>query len=88
MIRIDLLLLVGVVACALALVQSNHRARKLFTQLEQEQKRQRELDVEWGQLQLELSTWAAHGRIEKIARERLAMRPPATGELMSLEVGR
>jgi cell division protein FtsL len=56
----------GLVACALSAVSANHRARKLFTELEAGQKRMRDLDVEWGQLQLEQSTLAAHVRVEKV----------------------
>lgn len=55
---------------------SQHKARKLFAEMEQEQERAQQLDVEWGQLQLEQSTWAMHARVEKIARERLRMRVP------------
>lgn len=82
--RLNLLLLFAVVACALAAVNSNHRARKLVTELEAEQKRMRDLDVEWGQLQLEQSTWAAHARIEKIAREKLGMRTPLPGQIITV----
>jgi cell division protein FtsL len=57
-------------------VTSQHRGRKLFQDLEGEQERARQLDVEYGQLQLELSTWATHPRVEKIARERLHMVTP------------
>ncbi|MCU0990406.1 MAG: cell division protein FtsL, partial [Xanthomonadales bacterium] len=53
-----------------------HRARKLFQALEGEQERVRQLDIEYGQLQLELSTWATHPRIEQIARDRLRMVTP------------
>ena len=45
----------------------------------------RQLEVEWGQLQLEQSTWAAHARIEKLAREKLAMRPPLPGQIIAIE---
>jgi cell division protein FtsL len=69
----------------LSAVNSNHRARKLFIELEAEQKRMRELDVEWGQLQLEQSTWASHARIEKVAREKLSMKPPAPGQIISVD---
>jgi cell division protein FtsL len=89
--RTNLILLVVAVVCALGTVASNHRARSLFAELEREQARMRDLDVEWGQLQLEQSTWANHARVEKIARERLHMKtpdqvivldatPPAAGE--------
>jgi cell division protein FtsL len=85
MLRLNLLLLLVVLACALATVTSNHRARKLFIEFEREQTRMRELDVEWGQLQLEQSTWAGHARIEKIARDKLGMHPPVPAKIVSLE---
>ncbi len=76
MARINLILLLVLTACALGLVTSQHRARKLFAELEHEQERAKQLDVEWGQLQLEQSTWAMHARVEKIARDHLRMRVP------------
>jgi cell division protein FtsL len=72
--KLNLLLLAVLVACALGLVTSQHRARKLFSDLEREQARARELDVEHGQLQLEASTWGLHRRVEKIAVSALGMR--------------
>jgi cell division protein FtsL len=85
MVRLNLLLMAVVLACALGVVTAQNKARKLYRELEREQQRTRELDVEWGKLQLEASTWAAHGRIEKIARERLRMAPPAAGQLIAVE---
>jgi cell division protein FtsL len=82
---LNIILLMIVVACGLATVNANHRARKLFTSLEKEQQRMRALDVEWGQLQLEQSTWAAHARIEKIAKERLQMKAPLPAQIVALE---
>ena len=76
MARINLILLALLTACALGLVTSQHQARKLFSELEREQERAKQLDVEWGQLQLEQSTWAMHARVEKIARDRLHMSVP------------
>ena len=86
MARFNVLLLLVAVACALSAVTSNHRARKLFTEFENEQKRMRDLEVEWGQLQLEQSTWAAHVRVEKIARDKLGMRAPAPAQVIAVEV--
>jgi len=76
MVRFNMILLMIVVLCALGVVTSQHRGRKLFQDLEGEQERARQLDIEFGQLQLEMSTWATHPRIEKIARERLRMVTP------------
>jgi cell division protein FtsL len=74
--KLNLLLLLVLVACALGLVTSQHRARQLFSELEREDQRARQLDVEYGQLQLEASTWGLHSRVEKVARERLGMHVP------------
>lgn len=76
MARLNLILLVLLTACALGLVTSQDKTRKLFAELEREQEQAKQLDVEWGQLQLEQSTWAMHARVEKIARERLHMSLP------------
>lgn len=76
MAKLNLLLLLVLIVCALGLVTSQHESRKLFSQLEREQERARALDVEFGQLQLEASTWGLHSRVEKIATARLGMRVP------------
>ena len=85
MVRLNLLLLLILLVCALSVVASNHRARKVFSELETGQKRMRDLDVEWGQLQLEQSTLAAHVRIERSAREKLGMKPPGPAQIISVD---
>ena len=69
-------LALAVTASALAVVYSQHRSRALFVELQRLEDEQAELDTQWGRLQLEQSTWATRGRIERIARERLDMRLP------------
>ena len=76
MVRLNLLLLALLTVCALGLVTSQHKARKLFVELEEEQERARSLEIEFGQLQLEASTWAMHTRVERIATRALRMRTP------------
>jgi cell division protein FtsL len=79
MIKLNAVLTGILVACALALVTSQHKARNLFVELQKQQDQARQLEVEYGQLQLEQSTWAMHSRVEKIAANNLQMRiPPAT----------
>lgn len=85
MLRLNLFLMIVAVACALGTVASNHRARKLFIEIEREQARMHDLDVEWGQLQLEQSTWAGHARVESIARDKLHMKPSGSGQVVSIE---
>jgi cell division protein FtsL len=79
MTRLNLALLGVLIACALMLVTSQHQARKLYVELQKEQELARQFEIEWGQLQLEQSTWAMHARIEKIAGRNLSMRvaPPS-----------
>ena len=76
MTRLNFILLAVLVACALSVVTSQHKARKFYVELQKEQELARKLEVEWGQLQLEQSTWAMHARIEKIASGQLMMRVP------------
>jgi cell division protein FtsL len=78
MLKLNMMLLAILVVCALSVVSSQHRARKLYVELQKVEEVAKQLDVEWGQLQLEQSTWAMHARIEKIATAKLMMRvPPA-----------
>jgi len=76
--KLNLLLLLVLVVCALGLVTSQHKARKLFTELERAEARGRELDVEYGKLQLEASTWGLHARVERVATGTLGMHAPDT----------
>lgn len=76
MFRLNLLLLFIASICAMGVVMSQHKARTLFIDLQQEQAHEKQMEIEWGQLQLEQSTWAMHTRIEKIAGSHLQMRTP------------
>jgi len=87
MTRVNVVLLVLLVACALGLITAQHKARKLFNDLQKEQDLEKQLDVEWGQLQLEQSTWATRSRIEKIATRSLGMRVPETNKIRVITLG-
>lgn len=73
------------VVSALALVYTKHEARKLFVQLEDLTERRDELNIEWGQLQIEQSTWATHARIERVATDDLALTRPLANEIFVIE---
>lgn len=77
-----LLLVVAVISTALGVVYTQHQSRKLFVELEQQRKKQDQLDAEWGRLQLEQGTLATPGRIENMARERLEMALPGDNEVV------
>jgi len=76
------LVLVFAVVCvlsAIALVYTKHESRRLFVELEELTHVRDGLNIEWGQLQIEQSTWAQHARIEQVATKELALvRPEAT----------
>jgi cell division protein FtsL len=76
MVKLNLMLMVIAVLCAMGVVTSQHKARKMFVDLQQEESLAKRMEVEWGQLQLEQSTWAMHARIEKIATSYLQMKVP------------
>jgi len=75
-----LVLWLAVVATALGVVASKHGSRQQFLQLQTLEKARDELIIEWGQLQLEQSTWATHGRVEQLARKQLKMKIPRVGD--------
>ena len=86
MLRLNLILLGILVVCALSVVTSQHTARKLYVELEKEQELAKQFDVEWGQLQLEQSTWAMHARVEKIASRSLMMGVPPPSRVQMVAV--
>ena len=76
------LLLAGlVIVSAIGVTYAKSQSRRLFAERESLRAERDELAVEWRQLQLELATFAAHGRIESLARRELNMRVPAWGEI-------
>jgi len=62
-----------------------HRSRQLFVQLESLNARRDDLEIEWGQLQLEQSAWSTHAFVERVATTRLhmAMPPPKEIEIIA-----
>ncbi len=74
------------VLCSLLLVNSQHQARRLFIELERAQLRQRELETEWSQLQLEQSNLARHARIDAMAKS-MGMSVPTSERTRYITVG-
>lgn len=75
MLRLNIVLLALAIVFALGVVTSQHRARKYFVELQAEKDRAQQMEVEWGQLQLEQSTLALPARVEKIARQMQMQMP-------------
>lgn len=75
---------VAVVVSALAVVYVKHETRMLYVETQVLEKRSDDLSAEWGRLQLEQNTLAAHGRVENIARTKLGMIVPSYDEIKVL----
>src|SRR5690606_27478331 len=73
MVRANLVLSMVLVVCALGLVGSQDRARKLFGDLERAHAHAARLEVQWDQLQIEQTALAKASRIDTKARGELSM---------------
>ena len=71
----------AVFASGIGCVYAKHQARKRFVELRELEKERDRLEIEWGQLRLEQSTWATHARVENLAREQLDMVAPDAAEI-------
>lgn len=78
------LVAVAVFISALEVVITQHRARKLFVEIQEQEKIHDELNDLWGRLQLEQSTWATDDRIEFEAVSQLGMIEPGSKTLKVL----
>jgi cell division protein FtsL len=90
MTRLNLVLLVAVMASALYLVHTQYESRRLFTELDRETAQARKLETESERLQVEKRAQATPLRVEKLAKDQLQMRPasPAITQYVSLGASR
>ena len=72
----------AVLASAIAVVSVRHEVRTRFIELQKVVKIRDGLVVEWGQLQIEQSTFATHGRIDRLAREKLKLKQPLADDII------
>nr|VFK43721.1 MAG: cell division protein FtsL [Candidatus Kentron sp. TC]VFK44354.1 MAG: cell division protein FtsL [Candidatus Kentron sp. TC]VFK58371.1 MAG: cell division protein FtsL [Candidatus Kentron sp. TC] len=64
-------LMLAILISSVSVVYVKHEDRALFVELQRLKRKRDSLEVEWGKLSLEQSTWATHDRIERIAKEQL-----------------
>lgn len=76
------LLIVAVFLSALAVIDARNENRMLFARLQQLRQQRDQINVEWGQLLLEQSTWSTHARIEQVATQKLGMVMPQHVEIV------
>lgn len=73
---------VGLLVSAIATVYVQHHRRMQFVELRKLERERDAMQIEWGQLQLEQSTWATHERIERLALEKLDLHMPPASEIV------
>ncbi len=79
------ILWLGALGSAAGVIYCKHRARERFVELEQLNARRDNLEIEWGQLQLEQSAWSTQAFVERVASTKLhmAMPPPKEIEIIA-----
>jgi cell division protein FtsL len=75
------LLWLAALGSAAGAIYCKHRARELFVELERLNARRDNLEIEWGQLQLEQSAWSTHAFVENVAGTKLKMGMPPPKEI-------
>jgi cell division protein FtsL len=73
--RLNLILLALLVASALFLVRTQYESRRLYAEIDRAQSDARRLETENGRLRVEVRAQATPGRVEKLAKTQLQMRP-------------
>lgn len=74
MTRLNLVLLLAVLASAVYLVRTQYESRRLYVELEKALTKTRTLESENERLQVEKRAQATPLRVEKLAKEKLQMR--------------
>jgi cell division protein FtsL len=74
MTRLNLLLLLAVMASAMYLVHTRYESRRLYVELEKATAESRRMETDSERLQVEKRAQATPLRVEKLARDRLQMR--------------
>jgi cell division protein FtsL len=87
MTRLNLVLLIAVLASALYLVRTQYESRRLFAEIDKAVSEARKLEIEHERLQVEKRAQATPLRVEKLAKEQLQMRnaSPAITQYVSLK---
>jgi cell division protein FtsL len=76
---------VAVLCSSATAVYCTFRARELFIELEQLSAQRDNLDIQWGQLQLEQSAWSTHAFVESVAGNKLHMSMPSPKDIVIVQ---
>ena len=78
-------LLLFLLGSAMGVIYSKYQSRLLFVEIQQQERELDRYEVEWGQLQLELTTLAEENRVEQIARDKLKLVMPERDKIIYLK---
>lgn len=79
MMRLNLVLLLAVIASAVYLVGVQYDSRRLFTELDKARSEARRLETEYERLQVQKRAQATPARVERLAKDKLQMRQASPG---------
>lgn len=70
---------------ALAVIYCKNRSRSLFIEIEKNERALDQYEIEWGQMQLELTTLAEQNRVEAVAKARLKLVMPERNQVIYIK---
>ncbi|MDO9423457.1 MAG: cell division protein FtsL [Methylobacter sp.] len=78
-------LILVLLVSALAVIYSKYQSRLIFIDIQKQERALDQYEVEWGQLQLELTTLAEQNRVEQVAREQLKLVMPLREKIIYIK---
>ena len=87
MVTNRLLSVVGIalLLSALAVIYSKYYSRLVFIEIQKQERALDQYEVEWGQMQLELTMLAEQNRVELVAREQLKLFLPPREKIIYIK---
>ncbi|MGZ5049454.1 MAG: cell division protein FtsL [Methylobacter sp.] len=78
-------LILVLLVSALAVIYSKYQSRLIFIEIQKQERALDQYEVEWGQLQLELTTLAEQNRVEQVAKEQLKLVMPLREKIVYIK---
>lgn len=79
------MVLITFLASAMAVIYSKYYSRLIFIEIQQQEKTLAQYEVEWGQMQVELTMLLGQNRVETVARDQLKLVMPLREKIVYIE---
>ena len=76
---------IALLLSALAVIYSKYYSRLVFIEIQKQERALDQYEVEWGQMQLELTMLAEQNRVELVAREQLKLFIPPREKIIYIK---